>query len=346
MSSSLDAIHLVPEMTQRKATPILLLILALGPIFTGCSSTPPPNTAIEDMLEREVGDLDEDLATRIMTEAPKRKSKSRVRVEGEIKREIWWWIRYFTVRERESFARTLNRAEIYRPLVQSALTEARLPKELFYLAFIESSYVNHATSQVSAVGIWQFMESTAKRFGLRVNGAMDERKHPVSSTYAAIRYLEFLHSRFNSWYLAIAAYNAGEGRIRKAIKDGRSTDFWTLADRGALPKETMEYLPKFLAATSIAFHLDHFGFTEIKPPYQWPKVSGLKIPSQMKLSKLSQMTGMSSKELLRYNPALSEKLRSNRRNTVQIWVPQNVAIRYVKQNGELALDSKIKNRPI
>jgi membrane-bound lytic murein transglycosylase D len=333
-------------MTHRKFILIPFALLASSFLFSACSSAPPPNTAIEDMLEAEVGDLDEDLATRIMAEAPKKKSKSRVRVEGEIKREIWWWIRYFTVRERESFARTLNRAEIYRPLVQSALTEARLPPELFYLAFIESSYVNHATSQVSAVGIWQFMESTAKRFGLRVNGKIDERKHPVSSTYAAIRYLDFLHSRFNSWYLAIAAYNAGEGRIRKAIREGRSTDFWTLADRGALPRETMEYLPKFLAATTIASHLDKFGFVGIQPPYQWPKVAGIRIPPHLKISTLSHMTGMSPKELLRYNPALPDKLRSKSGKPVQIWVPQNVAIRYFKQNGELALESNLKNRPI
>lgn len=332
-------------MTLRKSISTLLLLL-LPAFFAACSSAPPPNTAIEDMLETEVGDLDEDLATRIMKEAPKRKSRSRVRMEGEIKREIWWWIRYFTVRERESFARTLNRAEIYRPLVHSALTEARLPRELFYLAFIESSYVNHARSRTSAVGIWQFMETTAKRFGLEIEGKLDERKHPISSTYAAIRYLQFLHSRFNSWYLAIAAYNAGEGRIRKAIREGRSTDFWTLADRGALPRETMEYLPKFLAATTIAFHLDKFGFNEIHPPYQWPKVSALRISPRLKLSALSQMTGMSQKELIRYNPALSQKLKGRSKNPIQIWVPQTVAIRYVKQNGELALESKIKNRPI
>ncbi len=333
-------------MTQRKATVLLFPLFLSALLFSACSSAPPPNTAIEDILEQEVGDLDEDLATKIMSEAPKRKSKSRVRVEGEIKREIWWWIRYFTVRERESFSRTLNRAEIYRPLVQSALAEARLPRELFYLAFIESSYVTHATSQTSAVGIWQFMEPTAKRFGLKVNGRLDERRHPISSTYAAIRYLDFLHSRFNSWYLAIAAYNAGEGRIRKAIRVGRSTDFWTLADRGALPRETMEYLPKFLAATTIAFHLEKFGFQENQPLYQWPRVSGIRIPSGMKLTTLSRMTGMATKELLRFNPALPEKLSSSSRKAVQIWVPQTVAIRYVKQNGELALESNLKTRPI
>jgi|GEM_PF-3979333 len=334
-------------MTPRKLFSIPLCTILLSIAFLpGCSSTPPPNTAISDMLEVEVGDLDEDLATRIMSEAPKKKSKSRVRVEGEIKREIWWWIRYFSVRERESFARTLNRAEIYRPLVQSALIEARLPRELFYLAFIESSYVNHATSQTKAVGIWQFMEGTAKRFGLRMHGAIDERRHPITSTFAAIRYLDFLHSRFNSWYLAIAAYNAGEGRIRKAIREGRSTDFWTLADRGALPRETMDYLPKFLAATTIAFHLDKFGFHDIKPPYQWPKVSAVRIPARTKLSTLSRITGMSSKELVRYNPSLSEILKHRSSKTVQIWVPQTVAMRYVNENGELALESKIKSRPI
>ncbi|MBU6153372.1 MAG: lytic transglycosylase domain-containing protein [Bdellovibrionales bacterium] len=333
-------------MTQRKAIYALLPVLFLALIHAGCSSAPPPNTEIEDILDHEVGDLDEDLATRIMSEAPKRKSRSRVRIEGEIKREIWWWIRYFSVRERESFARTLNRAEIYRPLVQSALAEARLPRELFYLAFIESSYVTHATSHTSAVGIWQFMEPTAKRFGLRVSEKLDERRHPIASTYAAIRYLDFLHSRFNSWYLAIAAYNAGEGRIRRAIREGRSTDFWTLADRGALPRETMEYLPKFLAATTIAFHLDKFGFNEIQPLYQWPKVSGIRIPAGMKMETLARMTGMPTKELLRFNPALLEKLRHARRKPVQIWVPQTVAIRYVKQNGELALESISKTRPI
>jgi membrane-bound lytic murein transglycosylase D len=338
-------------MKHRKTTSVpvtlaLFLMFLSGALLSGCSSAPPPNTAIEDMLEVEVGDLDEDLATKIMNEAPKRKSKSRARVEGEIKREIWWWIRYFTVRERDLFTRTLHRAEIYRPLVQSALIEARLPRELFYLAFIESSYVNQATSQTSAVGIWQFMEPAAKRFGLRVDASVDERKHPVASTFAAIRYLDFLHSRFNSWYLAIAAYNAGEGRIRKAIREGKSTDFWTLADRGALPRETMEYLPKFLAATTIAFHLDKFGFSELHPPYQWPAVLGLRIPAQMKLATLSRMTEMSSKELIRFNPTLPEKLKKRSKSGIQIWVPQNVAIRYVKQNGELALESKKRNQPI
>ncbi len=312
------------------------LVLTLE--LTGCAHKPHPPQAkrtIEQMLSSETGVVGSSLAERIMAEAPSR-SKSRSRVESEIRRGIWWWMRYYSVRDRERFERILERGETYRPLVQQILGSHQLPPELYYLAMIESGYVNHARSSTAAVGIWQFMLPTALRFKLCVANGVDERRHPVSSTHAAARYLTYLHKRFDSWYLAIAAYNAGEGRIQKAINAGHSRDFWELADKGFLPQETMDYIPKFLAAATIGAHPSRFGFKDLGTPTIWPEVEEIQLKQEIKLAKVAEMARLSKAELIRFNPHLAGPSGHTRLRRVRIWVPKSSAKYFVSGRTTVA----------
>jgi membrane-bound lytic murein transglycosylase D len=305
---------------------------------SGCASSSRTH-AIGQMLERDVGNVNDDLASRIMSENVPYKNKARTEIESTIQRKVWWWVRYYTVLDRARFKRNFSRGENYRPLVQQILTEHQLPPELFYLALIESGFVTHATSSTKAVGIWQFMRPTALHYGLGVDGPLDERRHPIAATHAAARYLSYLHKRFGSWYLAIAAYNAGQGRINQAIKRGKSNDFWKLAEKGFIPRETMDYIPKFLAAATIGNHLDEFGFQELEPSdslREWPQVAAVKIKSGMKLSKVAKQAGLTEKELLRLNPQLKQALSYPGAKAIRIWVPTRAADRFAAYKTSLA----------
>jgi membrane-bound lytic murein transglycosylase D len=313
-----------------------LLLAAVTLVMSACSSAPPENHEIGLMLTQEVPSLDQSLASRIMAEPVSLHSKSRVKVEGEINRRVWWWLRYYTVRDRERFKRILERGETYRPLVQQILRQHQLPTELYYLAMIESGYVTHATSTTSAVGIWQFMRPTALHYGLGVDASLDDRRHPIAATQAAAQYLADLHKEFNSWYLAIAAYNCGQGRIRRAIREGHSHDFWFLAERGYLPQETMDYIPKFLAAATVGFHLEEFGFNQYHPLQQWPEVVAVELQPGARLSHVAKQANMSEKELLRLNPRLRQALAHPSRHRVKIWMPTKAAEKFVTPKAALA----------
>jgi membrane-bound lytic murein transglycosylase D len=305
------------------------LILALQ----GCAtSNPPPedNRAIGELLNEDVGNLDQSIASQIMAEPYHGNQKLKAKVQGEIDRRVWWWLRYFSVRERELFTRNLERGENYRPLVEQILRDNKLPLELYYLALIESGFVNHATSSTSAVGIWQFMKPTAGNYGLKTEPNFDQRKHPIAATLAASRYLSDLHRRFDSWYLAIAAFNAGPGRVNKAIRMGHTRDFWKLANGHFLPEETMEYIPKFLAAATIGNHLYQFGFPEMKAQTPWQAVAAVNVKPGITLTKLARLSNLDAHEILRYNPRLDRELKKSRGRSIRIWLPRKGAETFMK----------------
>ncbi|CAD7779866.1 MAG: Transglycosylase SLT domain protein [Candidatus Methanoperedenaceae archaeon GB50] len=140
------------------------------------------------------------------------------------------FINYYTKNPngRRWFHQVLTRAQEYKPLMEKILLKAGLPKEVFYLAFVESGFDNHAYSYAHACGPWQFIASTATHYGLKIDYWVDERKDPELATKAAARYLKDLYSQFKDWYLTAAAYNAGNGTIQRLIKRYKVSDYWTL----------------------------------------------------------------------------------------------------------------------
>ena len=170
---------------------------------------------------------------------------------------IDFWLTYFTGPGRERFGRSLYRMQLHRPTVQRILDEMDVPQELICIALIESGFAMKAVSTAKAVGPWQFIGGTAKRYNLRVNWWYDERCDVVASTYAACHYLKDLHGIWGDWYLAFAAYNCGEYRVARQIARQKSENFWQLD----LPLQTERYVPKFLATLYILRDPEKYGFT-------------------------------------------------------------------------------------
>ena len=178
-------------------------------------------------------------------------------------RQVEYYLDFFQNKNRKSFARWLSRSTAYLPFIKKHLKEAGLPQDLAYLAMIESGFSQTARSRARAVGMSQFIRGTARSYGLKVNSYIDERRDPVKSTVAAVEYLSDLYEEFGSWYLAVAGYNAGEGKIRRAVKKYESTNFWVLAQGRYLKLETKRYVPKLIAAIIIAKNPEQYGFSDV-----------------------------------------------------------------------------------
>lgn len=162
----------------------------------------------------------------------------RMRIPVELNQHVQVWIEYFTTRDKERFQRFLDRGQPYRDVVENTLEENDLPAELYYLAMIESGFRTNALSHAKAVGVWQFIPGTARRYGLRIDRHVDERRDPIRATEAAAKYLRDLYNVFGSWHLAMAAYNAGEIRVLRAVFKGRTRNFWELIEAKTLPRVT------------------------------------------------------------------------------------------------------------
>ena len=185
-------------------------------------------------------------------------------IPTEINDQVEKWINYFQGRGRPHMERYLARSTRYEALMKKVLRDNKLPEDLFYIALIESGFSSRASSSASAVGYWQFIRGTGKRYKLGINKLIDDRRDPVLATQAAAEYFKDLYKLFNSWYLSMAAYNVGEGRVLRVVKKYKTRDFWELSrNKRALPAETDNYVPKYLAAKLIAKNPDKYGFEGI-----------------------------------------------------------------------------------
>ncbi|MCX7959300.1 MAG: transglycosylase SLT domain-containing protein, partial [Deltaproteobacteria bacterium] len=193
-----------------------------------------------------------------------KKSKEGFDIPVIYNEDVAKFIKYFTGRGKKSFQKWLERSKKYRELLTGIIKENKLPQDTIYLAMIESGFSPFALSRSGAAGIWQFIPSTGRRYGLRVDYWVDERRDPVRSTYAAVAYLKNLYRYFGSWWLAWAGYNAGEGRIMRAISKAKSNDFWEIADRRFIRRETRQYVPKLMAAALITANPEKYGFYELE----------------------------------------------------------------------------------
>lgn len=213
------------------------------------------------------------------------------------------FIAFFQQRGGRFFSNALARSQAYEDMMKKIFREKNLPEELFYLALIESGYNPHAISRSKAGGIWQFIARTASRFGLKVDKWVDERRDPEKSTYAAAEYLKSLYEMFNCWDLATASYNAGEGKVLRAMKKANSQDFWEISRYRYLKQETKRYVPMFLAAVLIAKEPHKYGFSNINylPPLVYEKVL---VPPDTGLVWLAKVAETDIAELRALNPAL------------------------------------------
>ena len=217
---------------------------------------------------------------------------------------VEYFIYNFQTKGKASFSRWLSRSTRYIPLMKEILKREGMPEDLVYVAMIESGFHLNARSWASAVGPWQFMSGTGKRYSLRIDQWIDERKDPVKATTAAALYLKELHGMFKGdWYLAAAGYNAGENKILRAIGMYNSSDFWEISRGSYLKRETKEYVPKLLAAAIIAKDPAKYGFADIAylPPIEFETV---KIPSRTDLELVAKLSGTTYDTIKDLNPDL------------------------------------------
>jgi membrane-bound lytic murein transglycosylase D len=244
------------------------------------------------------------------------------------------WIEYFTVRDRIRFQRFLDRGERYREVVESVLEENDIPAELFYLAMIESGYRTEAHSHAKARGVWQFIPGTAERYGLRIDRYVDERQDPIRSTEAAAKYLRDLYNVFGSWHLAMAGYNAGEIRVLRAVFKGKSRNFWKLSEAKALPKETAEYVPKFLAVVLIGQNPEKYGFRSPHQGRPYPSVEAIVVPGSLTLTQIAKVSNIPVSTLEAVNPHLKGRTPSGKE--YELWVPSAQAASLARAKTALA----------
>lgn len=255
---------------------VALFVLGTMALGAGCATVRPDHDASRRPSPKSLNEiLEQDLHRQSPTEASARLSNpDEIVVRGiklkntqfdipiTVNSRVEYWIDYFTGKGRPHFTRYLERSEFFIPYIQPILRENGMPEDLVYLAMIESGFNNLARSHARAVGPWQFISATGKRYGLTVNWWIDERRDIRKSTLAAAEYLKDLYMIFQSWELAAAAYNAGESKIARGVRRYGTKDFWVIARSRFLRPETRDYVPKIIAAAMIAKNRAQFGFEE------------------------------------------------------------------------------------
>jgi membrane-bound lytic murein transglycosylase D len=217
-------------------------------------------------------------------------------IEIEYNSKTNHWITYFQGPGRKHFSRWLVRVGSFKDVIEPILVDVGIPRDLLYLAVIESGLNMSAKSYMKAIGPWQFMTGTGRLFGLRINWWVDERRDIVAATYAAANYLKYLFDLFGSWPLALAAYNSGEHRVARAITTQRTTDYWQLH----LPTQTMWFVPKFMAALAIGRNPESYGFE--KPPADPLEFDIIEIDRPIDLRTIAEAAGCSLDEIKEMNP--------------------------------------------
>jgi peptidoglycan lytic transglycosylase D len=236
-----------------------------------------------------------------------------------------YWIGRFQTDKRDDFTTYLKRMGRYTQLISAALDKRGMPQDLVYLAMIESGFNPKAYSRAKASGLWQFIGATASRYGLDMNRAVDERNDPVKATEAALDYLDDLHQRFGSWYLAAAAYNMGENGLTRILRDalgrvqGSDEDYYAVWER--LPKETRDYVPLMIAAARISKDPAQYGFTDIQP-LQPVSVKEVVARPATPLKTLAKNAGTTVAELRTLNPQLKlNRTRNDEPMVVRVPAP-------------------------
>lgn len=223
---------------------------------------------------------------------------------------------YFQTVAKDAFTKYLSRSKRYHWLFDDVLTQHGLPKDLVYLSLVESGYNPHAYSWARAMGLWQFIASTGRLYGLDRSWWVDERKDPVKSSHAAAKFLKDLYDKFGDWELAMAAYNGGPGRVSRTIAKQKTDDFWQLR----LKRQTMDYVPLIYAATIIAKDPEKYGFTDIEfeDEIRWDEIT---IDRCLDLKVVAREIGCTFEEIKDLNPELLRQYTPPNTTKYQLKIP-------------------------
>jgi peptidoglycan lytic transglycosylase D len=261
-------------------------------------------------------------------------------------RRVLEYLEFFQLDARDRFEIWLSRLGRYEGMIRERLRARGLPEDLVYLTLIESGLSNNAVSRARAVGMWQFIASTGRLYGLQIDPWVDERRDPFKATDAAVNHLADLVERLGSVYLAAAAYNAGAGRIERGIRrlpgdvDSISDQtFFQIADRRYLRRETRDYVPKLIAAALIAKQPGRYGFTEIQPlpPLVFDEVT---VPDATGLDVLARLADTTVAALLELNPHFVRGITPPGRS-VLVRVPRGAGARVAERYGDLPVNERI-----
>ena len=249
------------------------------------------------------------------------------------------YINYFSTRGRGTLERALARGGRYQEMIRGILKEEGVPQDLIYLAQAESGFHPLALSRVGRRGMWQFMGSRAKGYGLERNWWVDDRQDPEKATRAAARHLKDLYNQFGDWYLAMAAYNSGPGTVQSAVKRTGYADFWQLYKRNVLPKETRNYVPIIIAVTIMAKNPQQYGLEDVvaeKPePYDTVEID---YPVDLRL--VAECVDASASTLQELNPSLL-RLTTPKNQEFELHLPEGSKDRYLTEIRAIPPDMRV-----
>jgi len=261
--------------------------------------------------------------------------------------KVIYFIEKYTKGGRNNFTETLKRGAPYFQNLREFFKSENLPLELIYLPIIESGFRYNAISPKSASGIWQFMSGTAKLYGLHSDWWVDERRCFDKSTVAAAKHLKELYLRFNDWHLALASYNAGSGKVIKAIKKYKTKNFWEISKHkwNLLKKETLNYVPKFIATVIICENLEKFGFYIETPvnnnftPYEI-----VEIPDATDLEVIANCCNVDVEEIKKLNPELKRWATPPKYNNFKIRIPYGTKEIFISNFNKIPPEERITYR--
>ena len=251
-----------------------------------------------------------------------------------------FWIKYLTSRFRDNFQQHLGNALKYRATVMKILADYDLPGDLFYVALIESGYNMRIKSRAGAAGPWQFLQSTARHYGLKVNRRVDERLDLIKSTHAACRYFRDLYNIFGNWEFAVLAYNKGEYGVIRAIRRGNSRDYKELVAQKLLPRETIYYIPKIVAARDIFYNMEKYGFNKTVT-----QSVALVASKNETASLVKQKRSTASRKNAVYNKHLTHKVRRGD-TLLGLAEKYDVSLTKIKKTNSMRSNRLLKNQKI
>ena len=307
------------------------------------SGDPANQDSIEDVIYSELAKRQKALLSKYQIPTTVHSLKGvKFDIPVTINDRVSTWIDYFANGSgRKHFERYLSRSTRFVPTQLSILKEVGVPKDLIFLSMIESGFNTHAYSSAAASGLWQFIRSTGRLYGLVSDYWIDERRDPVKATTAAAQHLKDLYGEFGDWYLAFAAYNAGAGKVRRAIAATGSNNFWDLANSSYLRQETKDYVPKILAAAIISKSPEKYGFENViyQDPIATEKVN---VSTPTDVDVIAECAGVDADLIRLVNPELVRNMTPPDRPNYEINIPRGTRSLFEKKYARLSPAERLK----